>query len=224
MKNLLLTLFFATSIQSFSKSFSQSSSFEIFSNEKYITVAIDKEYFPEPTNHFSMLNILPGNHFIEIYEMRKENSGNFLPNKFRKQIFSGYVNIDPSSSIQAVIDYQNIFSIRSITPLFYETHICEPVVNPMPAELFKQLLSAVDNQWYDDDKLAIAKQAAYTNILSTKQVKELMDLFWYENNKLDFAKAAYSTVIDPGNYFLVYEEFWYSNSVDELISYISTFK
>jgi len=48
-----------------------------------------------------------------------------------------------------------------------------------------------------------------------------MQTFSFEDSKLSLAKMAYSRVIDQSNYFVVYDEFWFSSSVDELIAYIN---
>ncbi len=90
----------------------------------------------------------------------------------------------------------------------------------MNATSFNLLIQTIHNQWFDDTKLNVAKQAVQTNWFTSAQVATMMREFSFEESKLALAKMAYARVIDQPNYFVVYDEFWFSSSVDELIAYI----
>ena len=85
---------------------------------------------------------------------------------------------------------------------------------------FNALLASMDKKSFDDDKLAIAKQATKANCVSVDQIVRIMREITFEGNKLDFAKYAYSKCTDQQNYFQVNDAFEFDSSVDELDDYI----
>lgn len=91
---------------------------------------------------------------------------------------------------------------------------------PMAQGEFQAAKNLINNKSFDSSKLQIANQVARGNYLSSRQVAELMQLFTFESTKLSFGKEAYSSVIDPGNYFMVYEAFTFDSSMDELAEFI----
>lgn len=86
---------------------------------------------------------------------------------------------------------------------------------------FNALKITIANAKFESTKFSIAKSAISLNRLTSSQVFDLLYLFTYESTKLDFAKLAYYSVIDKERFFIVYDTFTFSNSVDELSRYIS---
>ncbi|MBK7443606.1 MAG: DUF4476 domain-containing protein [Bacteroidetes bacterium] len=214
------------------------STFEIKSQgANYITVSIDGDFFNEPVKKFAVSNMSPGNHFVEIYTDRMQHSGYYTTTQ-KVRIYSGYVYIKPASLVHGVIDNFGRFFIKSVQDIaIYDNQYYEPyypdyqqynqpvtpvcaVTTAMPQPVFDQLLQTLKNQWFDDTRLNVAKQAMANNWFTAEQVARLMREFSFESSKLELAKYAYAHVVDKPNYFVVYDEFWFSSSVDELINYI----
>jgi len=86
---------------------------------------------------------------------------------------------------------------------------------------YMNLKNTIANATFESTKLNIAKSAASMNQFSSEQVRDLLYLFTYESTKLEFAKLAYNSTIDKERFFVVYNAFTYSSSVDELSRYIS---
>ena len=203
-----------------------------------ITVAFDQQHFPQQTKFFSISQIEPGNHLLEIFTDRLIYHGYYATHE-QVKIFSGNVYIQPASLIKGAIDNYGRFYIRDVDPLvlcskppqpvydpYQEYNQYPPATNyaplPMQANDFAQLKKVISDQWYDDTRLSVAKQALQNNWFTTAQIASIMDIFWYEDSKLAFAKAAYPKVTDKQNYFIVNKEFWYSSSVEELNEFLST--
>ncbi len=92
---------------------------------------------------------------------------------------------------------------------------------PMSAQNFASALQTVKNQNFDDTQLSTAKQIANSNCMSAVQIAEICRAFKFEDSKLSFAKAAYSSCVDPKNYFKLNDVFSFSSNVDELNDFIS---
>jgi hypothetical protein len=86
---------------------------------------------------------------------------------------------------------------------------------------FRDLMSSIKSQSFEDSKLKVAQQAISANCVRTDQVKQLMGLFTFEDNKLALAKFAYNRTVDRNNYFKLNDAFTYSSSVDDLNDFIS---
>lgn len=102
-----------------------------------------------------------------------------------------------------------------------EPIVCAPVVIGMHPAAFSQALETVRSQWFDADRVRVAKQIIRTNGASSQQIVELMRLMDFESSRLDLAKFGYQFVGDPQNYFIVNDVFWFSSSVRELDRFIS---
>lgn len=202
-----------------------------------ITVAFDRQNFPEKTKLFSIAQLEPGNHLLEIFTDRIVYHGYYATHE-RVRIYSGNIYIQPASMIKTSIDNYGRFYIRDVDPLIlcnkpqqpaYEPYqqynqydpAYEYIPLPMNAPAFSELKKVIGDQWYDDTRLSVAKQALQNNWFTSAQVAAIMDEFWYEDSKLEFAKAAYQKVTDKQNYFIVNKEFWYSSSVEELNAWLS---
>jgi hypothetical protein len=86
---------------------------------------------------------------------------------------------------------------------------------------FNALKRTMVNATFESTRYSIAKSAANLNRFTSQQVLELLYLFTYESTRLDFAKLAYYSVIDKERFYIVYDAFNFSSSVDELSRYIS---
>jgi hypothetical protein len=85
---------------------------------------------------------------------------------------------------------------------------------------FSRVLSSIQKEWSESNKMKSASQIINTSFFTTVQVKQMLQLFNFENNKLELAKQAYAKTIDQRNYFMINDVFSYSSSKDELARYI----
>ncbi len=95
-----------------------------------------------------------------------------------------------------------------------------PVRTGVSETEFQGILSTIEDQTFESDMLAMAKQIISTRPLTSYQIKRILDLFSFEDTKLKLAKFAYNYVIDPENYFIVADAFTFSSSKQKLLKYI----
>jgi len=88
---------------------------------------------------------------------------------------------------------------------------------------FAQAKETLRREWFENTRLATAKQIIDQNYFTSQQVRELMLLFTFENNRLDIAKYAYGKTVDKGNYFVVNDAFTF-NSKEKLNEYIREYE
>ncbi len=81
---------------------------------------------------------------------------------------------------------------------------------------------ALDAEDFEDDKLALAKRVVAKKCLSSADIKSICLKFDFEDNRLDFAKYAYDHSYDPDNYYIIDEVFDFSDSKEELSTYINS--
>lgn len=97
----------------------------------------------------------------------------------------------------------------------------EPPVRVVAQRDLDEILAAIRNASFDKDKLRLARQiiGAKKAFLS-RQIKEILRLFDYEDGRLEAAKFAYDYVVDPQNYFVVYDTFSFDSQKEQLAQYI----
>jgi hypothetical protein len=85
---------------------------------------------------------------------------------------------------------------------------------------FSRVLSSIQKEWSETNKMRSASQIISTNFFTTVQIKQMLQMFSLENNKLNLAEQAYSKTVDQRNYFMINDVFSSSFSRDELARYI----
>jgi hypothetical protein len=90
---------------------------------------------------------------------------------------------------------------------------------------FSQVLSSMQKEWYENNKLKSAQQIVHTSYFTSAQVKLMLQLFSFEDNKLSLAKQAYEKVVDQRNFYsTVSDAFAFNSSKDELARYIRSIR
>lgn len=106
----------------------------------------------------------------------------------------------------------------------YEEQWHSPVT-PAPAIMhnqdFQQLISQLENNFFDDQRIVIAQQAIGNKAITTGQVVQILETFNFESTRLEFAKYAYTKVVDQDRFYMVNDSFNFSSSVHELNDYIA---
>ena len=91
---------------------------------------------------------------------------------------------------------------------------------PVSAVRFDSMMESVDNVSFADDKVRVAKRILKTNCITVDQLVAILDEVSFDEDQLDLAKFAYDYVYDLENYYLVYEVFSFSKSIEELENFI----
>ena len=94
----------------------------------------------------------------------------------------------------------------------------------MTSNDFAQAKETLRREWFENTRLATAKQIIDQNYFTSQQVKEMVLLFTFENNRLDIAKYAYGKTVDKGNYFMMNDAFTFNNNKEALKEYIREHK
>lgn len=85
---------------------------------------------------------------------------------------------------------------------------------------FTEAVRIINNENFDEKRLASAERIIAANPMSTRQIATICKLFNFESNRLEFAKYAYRRCVDPNNYFLIDEVFTFDASKKELYNFI----
>jgi hypothetical protein len=85
---------------------------------------------------------------------------------------------------------------------------------------FSDIRSQVSRAAFESTKLTIAKRAITGRWITADQCLQLMEAFAFESTKVDFAKFAYPMVADKARFYIAYDAFSFSSSIDELDDFI----
>lgn len=89
---------------------------------------------------------------------------------------------------------------------------------------FGRVLSSIQKEWFETNKVKSASQVINTSWFTAAQVKQMLQLFNFESNKLDLAKQAYAKTVDQQNYFIINDVFSFNSSKDELMRYTRDYR
>lgn len=84
-----------------------------------------------------------------------------------------------------------------------------------------QIKRAMEHKHFDEDKYSVVVRALDHRYLHTDEVIGLIRQFRFEETKLKFAKMAYHHTVDKHSYYLIYDEFKFRTSLDELDYYLN---
>jgi len=99
----------------------------------------------------------------------------------------------------------------------------EPREEPMSPEAFSALLRMLEKASFSDEKYSIVKEAASKNYFTSEQVLQILREFDFEDDRLKVAKLLYPKVVDPENFFIVYDAFTFSSSKRELRKWVEKY-
>lgn len=91
-----------------------------------------------------------------------------------------------------------------------------PKPQPMSAAAFNALVSAIDNESFESNKLGVVASAAQGNHFLTSQIATVMDLFSFSDGKVQSAVTMWQRVLDPQNSFVLYDKLTFSSDKDKL--------
>ncbi len=99
----------------------------------------------------------------------------------------------------------------------------EPRKEPMPPRAFASLLRMLEEEPFPDEKYSIVREAASKNYFTSQQVLQILKEFVFEDDRLKVAKLLYPRVVDPENFFIVYEAFTFPSSKRELRKWVEKY-
>lgn len=77
---------------------------------------------------------------------------------------------------------------------------------------FQKMVKRVTAASFADDQLEVVTAAAKVNYFTVDQVVALMKACTFEDTKIDVAAHLFSRIVDPNNWYLVYDGFTFSSS------------
>lgn len=86
---------------------------------------------------------------------------------------------------------------------------------------FNDIRLQVERATFESTKLTIAKRAISGRFVTAMQVRQLMESFTFEGTKVDFAKFAYPMVADKERFYIVYDAFTFTTSIEELDEFVA---
>jgi hypothetical protein len=189
----------------------------------WFTVTLDTRFFETPVNRLQLGNLEPGTHFLTVTRL---NEGHSYPHEYGSMIFSGYIHIPAMSRVNAVIDRFGRFKIIRVVPLTYppvpDPVVCQPVpvCQGMSDFEFEQLVHTISRMSFESSRMQVTKQALSANMVSSRQVAELVRMMTFESSKLELAKFAYRNTLDKQNYFIINDAFTFESSILDLNNFI----
>ncbi len=168
---------------------------------------------------YVLQNLTPGNQYLRIEKTVIYPGGM----RMTFDVFEGYIYLPSSTMSSVVFRSWNQYYIEHQEVYIPFPSIGLPVnaVQPMDDQSFASLISTIDSRSFDSDRLKTAQTAMQFNYFKAEQVKEIIDLMSFEDSRLELAKLAYDRTIDKGNYFMIYDSFWFSSSIDDLSEHIT---
>ena len=194
----------------------------------------------------TITNLRPGLHSVRVFQKRHGYRKPMYGRGYRSHgygriphrviTYDGSVNVRPKTLITASIGPRGYFAVNSVQAIHHRRHVPrgprhEPIrrepVRHAPAnhacgaDQFQSFINSLNYQTFESTRENIAEQFILNNHMTSRQVKRMLKAFTFESTKLDMAKLAYESVIDPENYHILYNEFTFSSSVDELVAFTS---
>lgn len=119
-----------------------------------------------------------------------------------------------------IIDDSHHGQSHGFEPYSYESAGSYGGACAMAHSEFSQLLYSVDQACFSEDKIRIATRALRHNLITTKQLNQLLALMDFDSTKLTLAKRAYDSLIDKENIWKVYDAFSFSSTARAYESFV----
>lgn len=180
------------------------------------TMEINGSRYPVRNGVVILDNVKPGRYNLSILTHDNSNRGS----QYRTRVvYQDRISV-PSNSV--VIDrFDRRFGMRVRTePLRRSANLRGANCEVMHPQAHAALVNAIIASPFDNSRLSMAKAALTYNVMSTRQVRDLMRQLTFDRNKLDLAKFALDHCVDPQNYYLLANEFTFDSYAKELLRYI----
>ncbi len=204
-----------------------------------IRVVLDGKRFESNDNSILIRDVAEGVHQLKVYREKRNGLFNLLGRNY-ELVYNSTVRVKKQTHLSINISNNGRAAIqetringgwgngRNENVYDYDRDgrwgdydYNEARVKAMPDREFKSVLSSIEKEWLESNKLKSATQVVRANRLTVAQVEQMLLLFSFENNKLQLAKQAYENTVDKRNYHRLYDVFSFQSSKRELERYIS---
>ncbi len=215
-------------------------------------VQIDGRSYNERDNEFTISNIQPGYHSIQVYSLTSNRVfGGIFGKSREKLMYSSNLYVKPGQEVELFINRNGKAKIR-------ETDLSRNgrgndrnrddrwknedddkwndrdrpdrngnnggYSNSVSYQEFQSMRETLRRERFENTRMGLAQQMFDRNTFKAEQVRELLQMFTFENYKLDLAKYAYRNTVDRNNYHLIYDVFSHNSSKQELARFISSYR
>lgn len=216
-----------------------------------IRVIVDGKSFEPGKNSLMIENVSAGYHSIAVYRAKRNGFRSTFNNRY-VMVYNSSLAINPATSVLITIDrfgqvqlseqrmagnpndwnrddhtgYGNTGRDKGYKDdgRWEDNKNYSGYARAMSATEFDQVLSSLDKEWFEANKIKSASYIINGNFFTSSQVREMMSLFNFEDNKLDIAKQAYTKTLDKQNYQCVSDALNFSSSREALSRFISDCK
>jgi Domain of unknown function (DUF4476) len=225
MKNIFTILsfvFFSTNLFAFDTKLSVTSMY----NDN-IKIELDGNIYSlnKYSNDLDLDNLNIGSHRLVIYKQQTRRRSPWGGN-------SNNVEIIYQGNIVVKNRYQTDVIVTRFGKVYIDEEFAQNTSNGYPngnsnyqameQNSFNNLKQLVSKEAFDKNKLSAINLAADYNYFSTNQVKDLLQFFSFDSGKLDVAKLLLTKVVDRQNYFLLTDQFIFSNTKNEFKEYLQS--
>ncbi len=205
-------------------------------SDKNFSVYVDGRMYQDEENTFTLNQVQPGNHTIQVYRVTRNNNGygntrNRKRNNDRRGelLYTSTVYVKPSYHVDVVIN-------RFGKALVDEKSLADRngswndddwnnnnngYMQAMTDYDFTQLMQRIRSQWFG--RLGTTKDAINENYFYTSQVRQILEVFTTEFEKLELVKLSYAKLVDRQNFRQLYDLFSYASQT-ELDRYIRNYR
>jgi len=209
-------------------------------DQSKIVMVLDGKRFEPNDNGIMLQGLEKGSHGIKVYRERNNGIFNVLGRKY-EMVYNTDISLKNNTHLTVTIERNGRISMSEskIKKGYmqddrsydfdrdgkwgdYDRH--EAYTRGMNDRDFDNVLTQIDKEWLESNKLKSAINVVRNNSISAAQVKELLLLFSFENNKLELAKQAYGSTVDKRNYDLVLGVFSFDRTKAELERYVRNYR
>jgi hypothetical protein len=106
--------------------------------------------------------------------------------------------------------------VNCLTPPVYNTHALYPMAEPD----FKLVLTMIDNEKFESDKISVIQQTALNNYFTIGQLTRMIEKITFEDNRLKVVEVVYPAILDRENASLLYNFFTFTSNKEKLTQII----
>lgn len=199
MKRLLLSISLSLTMM---YSFAQQLNGILFESRYPVTIRLDGQKVNLPSQTSFVANLRPG-----VYNVSADVKG--------RVVYNNQIRYNGRGTMIVSID---------------NPEVCPPStgpdytgrVEPMSQGQFESLLKGVNNESFDDRKVAMIKMSTINSYFTSQQVAQLVKTLSFSKSQLDIAKYLFKFSVDPENYYrIVGNAFSFTTTKRELENYIN---
>jgi len=229
----LITLLLATTFSSAAFARDEGRLSITLAAQSNVQVLIDNRVYHLNDNAIVLNKIRPGHHTIQVYRIVNNNRNNW--SNRNSLLYSSAVHVKPNYHVDIMINsfgralvderdlrynndgwkdddrYGRHDNYRDADDRYYQA---------MSDREFNQFVQKIRGQWFENDKMSVAKHGFTERHFATQQVRQVLQLFAADRDKLELAKLAYRNTTDQRNYHQLYDVFSFQRSRKELDQYI----